>query len=56
MSAKNLTSHSRARQMDAGNLDAKVVKALKKQEEKREKRAGRKKEVLTNINWRRDQI
>ena len=40
-----MTSHSRSRQMNVGNLDAKVVKALKKQEEKREKRALRKKEV-----------
>ena len=31
--------------MNAGNLDAKIVKALKKQEEKREKRVTRKKEV-----------
>ena len=30
--------------MNAGNLDAKIVKALKKQEEKREKRTQRKKE------------
>jgi hypothetical protein len=31
--------------MDVGNLAAKIVKALKKQEEKREKRTSRKKEV-----------
>ena len=42
----DLTSASTSRrQLDAGTLDAKVVKALKKQEEKREKRASRKKEV-----------
>ena len=44
----DLTSASTSRrQLDAGTLDAKVVKALKKQEEKREKRASRKKEVKT---------
>ena len=43
----DLTSASTSRrQLDAGTLDAKVVKALKKQEEKREKRNARKKEVL----------
>ena len=42
----DLTSASTSRrQLDAGTLDAKVVKALKKQEEKREKRTFRKKEV-----------
>ena len=42
----DLTSASTSRrQLDAGTLDAKVVKALKKREEKREKRASRKKEV-----------
>ena len=42
----DLTSASTSRrQLDAGTLDAKVVKALKKQEEKREKRTLRKKEV-----------
>ena len=41
----SLTTHLRSRQMNAGNLDAKIVKALKKQEEKREKRVARKKEV-----------
>ena len=41
----SLATHSRSRQMNAGNLDAKIVKALKKQEEKREKRTARKKEV-----------
>ena len=35
--------------MDATKLDAKIVKALKKQEEKREKRTLRKKEVLKQI-------
>ena len=52
----SVTTHLRSRQMNAGNLDAKIVKALKKQEEKREKRATRKKEVifmryLINDNW-----
>ena len=43
----DLTSGSTSRrQLDAGTLDAKVVKALKRQEEKREKRNARKKEVL----------
>ena len=43
----DLTSASTSRrQLDAGTLDAKVVKALKKQEEKREKRNARKKEVV----------
>ena len=43
----DLTSASTSRrQLDAGTLDAKVVKALKRQEEKREKRNARKKEVL----------
>lgn len=32
--------------MNAENLDGKIVKALKKQEEKRDKRAQRKKEVM----------
>ena len=42
----SLTSATTSRrQLDAGTLDAKVVKALKKQEEKREKRTTRKKEV-----------
>ena len=42
----DLTSGSTSRrQLDAGTLDAKVVKALKRQEEKREKRNARKKEV-----------
>ena len=41
----SFTSASRSRQLDAGTLDAKVVKALKKQEEKRDKRMARKKEV-----------
>ena len=42
----DLTSASTSRrQLDAGTLDAKVVKALKRQEEKREKRNARKKEV-----------
>ena len=42
----DLTSGTTSRrQLDAGTLDAKVVKALKKQEEKREKRTARKKEV-----------
>ena len=42
----DLTSASTSRrQLDAGTLDAKVVKALKKQEDKREKRNARKKEV-----------
>ena len=46
----DLTSASTSRrQLDAGTLDAKVVKALKKQEEKREKRASRKKEVWVSI-------
>ena len=46
----DLTSASTSRrQLDAGTLDAKVVKALKKQEEKREKRASRKKEVSIKI-------
>lgn len=40
----SLSTPSRNRQMNAGNLDAKIVKALKKQEEKREKRTTRKKE------------
>ena len=45
-----MTSASTSRrQLDAGTLDAKVVKALKKQEEKREKRASRKKEVSIKI-------
>ena len=42
---KEIKAPSRSRQMNAGNLDAKIVKALKKQEEKREKRVTRKKEV-----------
>ena len=42
---KEIAPPSRSRQMNAGNLDAKIVKALKKQEEKREKRVTRKKEV-----------
>ena len=47
----DLTSASTSRrQLDAGTLDAKVVKALKKQEEKREKRASRKKEV-SSLNF-----
>ena len=33
------------KQQSSGNLDAKIIKALKKQEEKRDKRALRKKEV-----------
>ena len=41
----NLTAHSRSRQMDATKLDTKIVKSLKKQEEKREKRTQRKKEA-----------
>jgi len=43
--SSTLTTHSRSRQMDSTKLDAKIVKALKKQEEKREKRTQRKKEV-----------
>ena len=42
---KEIAPPSRNRQMNAGNLDAKIVKALKKQEEKREKKVTRKKEV-----------
>ena len=42
----SLTTPSRGRQMNAENLDGKIVKALKKQEEKRDKRAQRKKEVM----------
>jgi hypothetical protein len=46
----DLTSASTSRrQLDAGTLDAKVVKALKKQEEKREKRTLRKKEVYNPV-------
>jgi hypothetical protein len=44
--SSSLATHSRGRQMDGTKLDAKIVKALKKQEEKREKRTLRKKEVL----------
>ena len=43
--SNSLTTPSRGRQMNAENLDGKIVKALKKQEEKRDKRAQRKKEV-----------
>ena len=46
---KEIAPPSRSRQMNAGNLDAKIVKALKKQEEKREKRVTRKKEVCQYI-------
>ena len=44
--SNSLTTPSRGRQMNAENLDGKIVKALKKQEEKRDKRAQRKKEVI----------
>ena len=44
--SQSLTTPSRGRQMNADNLDGKIVKALKKQEEKRDKRAQRKKEVI----------
>ena len=44
--SQSLTTPSRGRQMNAENLDGKIVKALKKQEEKRDKRAQRKKEVM----------
>ena len=47
--SSTLTTHSRSRQMDAANLDAKIVKSLKKQEDKREKRTQRKKEVRLNM-------
>ena len=46
---REIAPPSRSRQMNAGNLDAKIVKALKKQEEKREKRVTRKKEVCQYI-------
>ena len=46
---KEIAPPSRSRQMNAGNLDAKIVKALKKQEEKREKRVTRKKEVCQYV-------
>ena len=39
------TASTSRRQLDAGTLDAKIVKALKKQDEKRDKRTTRKKEV-----------
>ena len=46
---REIAPPSRSRQMNAGNLDAKIVKALKKQEEKREKRVTRKKEVCQYV-------
>lgn len=44
----SLTTHSRGRQLSAGTLDAKILKALKRQEDKRDKRNFRKKEVRCN--------
>jgi hypothetical protein len=41
----SMATLSRSRQMDSTKLDTKIVKALKKQEIKREKRTQRKKEV-----------